>query len=407
MQAVIGNALIANLKPKNKQYDVRDTKLKGFLIRVTPSGKMSYVCQYSRGRRINIGLVGVITPAQARDRAKEILADIVKGSLPNTKKQKNSLPTLSEFIEKEYAPWRHANRKGSKQDISRIKKIFTDKFGSLLLTEITPLLIDKWRAERTRNGIKSVTANRDIAVIKAMLSKAFEWKVITENPLQSYRLPSIDSIGKLRYLNKNEEIQLKLALVQRNNERKAARIRMNEHNQSRGYFLLPDLSQFAFVDHMTPMILVSLHTGLRQGELFSLQWQHVNFDQRILTVTGETAKSEKTRHVPLNAVAFQALQDWQSQHSGDGLVFANPKTGDRFNNVKKAWAGILKIAKIDNFRWHDMRHHFASKLVMAGVDLNTVRELLGHADTKMTLRYAHLAPEHKANAVAKLIEAEQ
>lgn len=62
------------------------------------------------------------------------------------------------------------------------------------------------------------------------------------------------------------------------------------------------------------------------------------------------------------------------------------------------------MAQIDNFQWHDMGYHFASKLVMAGVDLNTVRELLGHADITMTLRYAHLAPAHKAHAVAKLIE---
>ena len=81
----------------------------------------------------------------------------------------------------------------------------------------------------------------------------------------------------------------------------------------------------------------------------------------------------------------------------------NIKTGKAFDNVNKAWDGILKAAEIVNFRWHDMRHHFASKLVMNGVDLNTVRELLGHADIKMTLRYAHLAPEHKANAVAMLI----
>jgi site-specific recombinase XerD len=71
--------------------------------------------------------------------------------------------------------------------------------------------------------------------------------------------------------------------------------------------------------------------------------------------------------------------------------------------VKTSWKGIRNTAKIKNFRWHDMRHHFASRLVMAGVDLNTVRELLGHSDLAMTLRYAHLAPEHKANAVEKLV----
>jgi site-specific recombinase XerD len=72
-------------------------------------------------------------------------------------------------------------------------------------------------------------------------------------------------------------------------------------------------------------------------------------------------------------------------------------------NINKSWASLLAAAKLENFRFHDCRHHFASRLVMAGVDLYTVKELLGHSDFAMTQRYAHLAPEHKAAAVAKLV----
>ena len=89
------------------------------------------------------------------------------------------------------------------------------------------------------------------------------------------------------------------------------------------------------------------------------------------------------------------------QGSADGFVFPS-KEGGRLDNIQTAWENVIARAGITAFRWNDLRHTFASKLVMAGVDLNTVRELLGHADIKMTLRYAHLGPEHKAEAVARL-----
>ena len=93
---------------------------------------------------------------------------------------------------------------------------------------------------------------------------------------------------------------------------------------------------------------------------------------------------------------------WPLPFEGDGLGFPSPRTGGRMDNCQSAWEKLLKDAQIENFRWHDMRHDFASQLVMKGVDLNTVRELLGHADMKMTLRYAHLAPKVKRAAVEML-----
>jgi integrase len=151
------------------------------------------------------------------------------------------------------------------------------------------------------------------------------------------------------------------------------------------------------------MVLLAMNTGLRRGELFNLTWANVNLRKNQLTVAGEGAKSGKTRHIPLNKEALAVLTRWQqSTKATQGLVFPS-ENGQPFESIKKGWHALLNKAGIEGFRFHDLRHHFASKLVMAGVDLNTVRELLGHSDYAMTLRYAHLAPEHKQDAVERLM----
>jgi integrase len=150
------------------------------------------------------------------------------------------------------------------------------------------------------------------------------------------------------------------------------------------------------------MVLVSLNTGLRYGELTALEWPSIDFPARVLTVVGKTAKGAKTRHVPLNDEALDVLTRWKKQTSGGkGLVFKNSE-GERIGTVKTAWLALLKKAEITEFRWHDLRHSFASKLVQRGVDLGVVRELLGHSDFSLTLRYAHLNAEMKHDAVARL-----
>jgi len=164
-----------------------------------------------------------------------------------------------------------------------------------------------------------------------------------------------------------------------------------------------DLRQGRFADHVKPMVLLSLNTGLRRGEVFSLRWKDVDFPRRELWVSGEEAKSSNTREIALNDISLELLQAWQAQqpHSR-GLVFPSPTTGKRFNNMNKTWRSLMKAAELTSFRWQDMRHDFGTQLAMAGVDLNTIRELLGHSTLDMTLRYSHLAQEHKAQAVAKL-----
>lgn len=101
----------------------------------------------------------------------------------------------------------------------------------------------------------------------------------------------------------------------------------------------------------------------------------------------------------MNKETVATIEEWRKQYPrNSGYVFPG-KDGNRLDNVKKSWDGVLKLAGIEGFRWHDLRHTFASKLVMAGAPLNTVRDLLGHSDLAMTLRYAHLAPDSKASAV--------
>ena len=120
-----------------------------------------------------------------------------------------------------------------------------------------------------------------------------------------------------------------------------------------------------------------------------------------LTVSGATAKSHHTRHIPLNIEATDTLKAWKNQTGGKGLIFTARKDTP-LGSVKKSWAGILADAKITGFRWHDLRHHFASMLVMAGADLYVVKELLGHGSIEITQRYAHLAPHTLAEAVEVL-----
>jgi integrase len=210
-----------------------------------------------------------------------------------------------------------------------------------------------------------------------------------------------DSNLKIRYLSDDERDRLMSAIDAREQRIRSGRKSGNERRLERKYVLKSSINS-GYADHMKPMILISLYTGIRQGSLFSLTWDGIDFETKTLTIQAKDVKGQKTLCLPMNNTVIKVFSTWREQcadTSPGSPVFRSPRSGETFDNVKNAWKAILKEAGIENFRWHDMRHDFASQLVMRGVDLNTVRELMGHADLKMTLRYAHLAPEHKLRAV--------
>jgi integrase len=254
---------------------------------------------------------------------------------------------------------------------------------------------------RGDNAVKPGTVNRDLVALKACLSKAVHWRFIAEHPLlRGVKLLKEDTSGVARFLSADEEARLRRSLASRDDDRRAARARANEWRRERGYELMPEFG--SYTDYLTPLVLVAMNTGLRRGELLELTWADLDLPRGILTVRGEGAKSGRTRHVPLNSEAQRVLSAWKPAE-GEGLVFPGDD-GRPMANLKTAWVRVAAAAKLQAFRFHDLRHTFASKLVQRGVDLNTVRELLGHSDFSLTLRYAHLAAENKVAAVAKLVD---
>ena len=406
-KANLTNKFLKSIKPDGTIVEYWDETLTGFFVRVQRSGKMSYILQYGRGKYFTLGLVNSITLEQAKEIARDKLALARQGHDLNADKRAAEAKALAEknrhtfktFIEDVYAPWVATERKSGKDTLQRLR-IFYPDFGNSPLEEISAWVVQKWATKRTKEGVKITTNNRLIAGLKAALAKAVEWNIIAEHPLAKLKASGgADGNKVVRYLTPDEEISLRDALDLREEQIRAKRASGNAWRRERHYEEKPELVA-DYADYLKPMVLISLNTGIRQGELLSLTWADVDLDRAMLTVHGDKAKSGKTRHIQLNREALGVFQQWKEQ-SGEKLVFPS-RTGGQMDNVQKAWTTVLGIARIADFRWHDLRHTFASKLVMCGVDLNTVRELMGHADIKMTLRYAHLGAEHKQAAVDSL-----
>jgi len=240
------------------------------------------------------------------------------------------------------------------------------------LQGIVPDDIAEYAAER-RKHIAPATLNRELAFLRRVFNAAIASRLVDSNPVLSRRKGGA-------FTKENNQRIRQLAL-----EEEAVLARE-----------IPDPVDWA-------KVVVALHTGLRRGEQFRLRWsEHVDFKTGIVTVAD--SKSGEPRHVPMNDTVRAVLRALPSRLKS-AWVFPS-ETGetplDAQNFVNRVFLPALRRAKIGNFHWHDLRHTFASRLVMAGVDLRTVQELLGHKTLAMTLRYAHLSPAHQLDAVQRL-----
>ena len=395
MKAKLSPTVIARAKPRATPYEINDTQVPGLLLRIQPSGVKRFYVSWARGRRKVIGRPELHTVETMRTKAKRILLDAEEHGEPQIA-EKRRAPDLGTFVREHYKPW--AETGGLKHAKGELRALETE-FGVWFkrpLSAISVLDLERYRRRKMADGVKPQTINRHFDRLHLVLSKAVLWKHIGAHPWKGRERAKVDEENRVRWLFRDEEQRLRAALAKRDAKMRAERESANKWREARGYRPYPTIGEEGFGDHLTPMVLVAMNTGMRRGELRQIQWADLDLERAVLTIRGGYAKSRRMRHIALNAEALDTLQRWKRQAGERPVVFG-------VQRVDKAWTAILKAAEVVDFRWHDLRHHFASRLVMASVDLNTVRELMGHADIAMTLRYAHLAPEHKANAVARLV----
>jgi integrase len=256
----------------------------------------------------------------------------------------------------EYAKVNKLSWDRDQRSIKVLNRWFADK----LLNQITALAIEKFKNQR-RQEVGPATVNRELACLKGMFSKAIQWDMASANPVKMVKLFK-ENPGRTRYLQNDEIIRL--------------------------------LQEAA--KHLRPILIVALYTGMRKGEILKLTWNDIDIDNRLIHV--RNSKNGESRKVPMAEEVFKILN--QLQKMSDQLF--THSDGSPVVNIRTCFNNAVKRAGIRGFTFHDLRHTFASHLVMNSVDLLTVKELLGHKTIGMTLRYAHLSPLHRQTAVDTL-----
>ena len=246
------------------------------------------------------------------------------------------------------------------------------EFRGKCLHQIDNLSIRQFMARRLK-VVRPASVNRELQTIKSMFNRAIEWGMFFGvNPAVGIKnIPPNNS--RCRWLTEAEQERL--------------------------------LSSCQGLTRV--VVLIALKTGMRWGEIITLKWKqtpcsnYVDFENGVIFIHESLAKSQRSRHIPLSNAVRLALQEVE-HIAGTDYIFLNPRTAKPIGSFKKSFHTALNKSGITDFRFHDLRHTFASQLVRCGVDLYVVQKLLGHATPKMTQRYAHLRADQLKEAIEKI-----
>lgn len=327
--------------------------------------------------------------AEAREIEGAIRRNIREG------KQQLEKQTFAEFFDNTYLPYSKTHKRSWKHDEFR-GEVLKEHFGQRTFPEITPMLIVQFVNIRLKSKTKRgttrspVTIHKELRLASSVFVMAIGEGVATSNPCTAIpknvkkKLPARNK--RDRYLDDDEEARLFEALRGRRS-------------------------------HLFPLVRFALETGLRRGELFRLAVEHVNLSEiiKVAEIEGQyvdvrpgellvtRGKNGKPRTVPLSARARAiALAQISDETTGRYLFTSTRNKGEMIAEVKTGFTAACKEAKIRNFRFHDLRHTFATRLNAAGVDPFCIRDLLGHSTTTMSSDYTHTTVAGRHSAIKKL-----
>lgn len=286
----------------------------------------------------------------------KVKVQIVEGTWFDAEKyQKAKTITFSEMVNKYLAKYQKL------RDGHTVKKL-VPAFGHLTLAEITTEMVSDYRDERLKK-VKPATVYQELSLMRRMFNVARrEWKWLRDNPVADLSFSVGSKNARDRWLTLEEE---RLLLEKATNP-----------------------------NWLRSLLIFALHTGMRKGEIFNLRWQEVDFSRRTLMIV--KSKNGEKRTIPMSHTLSNMLSTIKVRHIS-GRVFP---ISDR--SLRVAFENAKEKAGIENFRIHDLRHTFATRLVQNGVDLYKLKELLGHKTITMTMRYAHHYPESLRGSVEVL-----